>query len=384
MSFDVVATGVGHFMWPQFEDKEVERKFLAYRFRHTHVTIQAMTALMTAIASIGLVMSAPDLWRGLRVGVLIFGYLCIIVARELIAAAWIDDLARAHSLYTHAAGSIYMVSGIVARMMSGAPVLPLHLTSALQFVAVLMLRVHHFECQPRLAIIVTLISTNMVNSIPLQLGIVAAGEATGWLLEREVRGMYARGGLEQHSSCEGLGDSREARPPLLAPARRSAASSNGLSRPGLPPPTTDAPLAEMRLVPTPAVTERTPAPVYMPKPISPAGLLIDWTTALGRGGMATVYPAMWQGTQVAVKVTHSSASARRSSLLAAHLQEEANVLTRLRHPCICSIFGCVLVDGGAYGGGPSFGEAIVLEYLEGGSLYALLHTDEASFNCETH
>ena len=123
--------------------------------------------------------------------------------------------------------------------MSASPVLPIVLTSALQFVALVMLRVHHFGCLPRQAIVATLMGTNNVASIPLQFGIIAAGEVTGWLLEREVRDMYARGVLERHSPAESVGGSaggsggvrasyppgsgggsQKARASLLAPVKR--------------------------------------------------------------------------------------------------------------------------------------------------------------------
>ena len=55
-------------------------------------------------------------------------------------------------------------------------------------------------------------------------------------------------------------------------------------------------------------------------------------------------------------------------------QEEALVLSQLRHPCICSLFGALVLGGdGAGGGFGGEGEALILEYLSGGSLWTLLH-----------
>ena len=50
------------------------------------------------------------------------------------------------------------------------------------------------------------------------------------------------------------------------------------------------------------------------------------------------------------------------------------MLSQLRHPCICSLFGALVLGGDSAGGGfGGEGEALILEYLSGGSLWMLLH-----------
>jgi len=77
---------------------------------------------------------------------------------------------------------------------------------------------------------------------------------------------------------------------------------------------------------------------------------------IGEGGMGKVYSARWVETLVAVKLLKTS-TPDKSALY------EVNVLSKLRHPCICTIFGTAVIDGH---------HALVLEYLVGGSLYELL------------
>ena len=79
---------------------------------------------------------------------------------------------------------------------------------------------------------------------------------------------------------------------------------------------------------------------------------------IGSGGFATVYTARWQGTVLAVKLFHTATSAPVDS--------EA-LLRRLRHPCICTMFGVATIDRGAL-----TYPALVLEYMGGGSLSAWL------------
>jgi len=69
-----------------------------------------------------------------------------------------------------------------------------------------------------------------------------------------------------------------------------------------------------------------------------------------------VFFGRWLETPIAIKVIRVA----DGMLLG---MDEALLLQKLRHPCICSFFGTTLVDGRF---------AMVLEYLEGGSLESLL------------
>ena len=80
---------------------------------------------------------------------------------------------------------------------------------------------------------------------------------------------------------------------------------------------------------------------------------VDMKRLIGRGGMSAVFYGAWHGNRVAVKVLKGRV--RRQALL-----DEAAVLSRLRHPCICSFFGVVTLRTGQ--------DALVLEYMARGSL----------------
>ena len=75
---------------------------------------------------------------------------------------------------------------------------------------------------------------------------------------------------------------------------------------------------------------------------------------IGKGGFATVWTARWQGNNLAVKVLDVSAAQQEKAML-----QEVAILRRLRHPCICALFGHMRVDKRL---------ALVLEYMAGGSL----------------
>jgi serine/threonine protein kinase len=98
--------------------------------------------------------------------------------------------------------------------------------------------------------------------------------------------------------------------------------------------------------------------------------LVDFSTLtmgkpIGKGGFATVWLARWQGNELAVKVLDVEGVAIDASaayLEVAMLQEVA-ILRRLRHPCICALFGHMRVEQRP---------ALVLEYMAGGSLAAYL------------
>lgn len=101
----------------------------------------------------------------------------------------------------------------------------------------------------------------------------------------------------------------------------------------------------------------------------------DWTRLLGRGGAGAVYLGSWLGTPVAVKVllvrgtkapSSDAQTTTSGALNRVWLREEASLLARLRHPCICSVFGMASFE-------EHKSEAIVLEYLSGGTLHDVLH-----------
>lgn len=120
-------------------------------------------------------------------------------------------------------------------------------------------------------------------------------------------------------------------------------------------------------------------------------LHIDWSARLGSGAMGDVHRGTWLGTAVAVKVVKDrwlqktatgagehdvGGGGRASGRASAHdqsegrglvysLRKEAKLLAQLRHPCICSVFGTLQLTGGH--------EAIVLEYMSGGTLADLLY-----------
>ena len=86
---------------------------------------------------------------------------------------------------------------------------------------------------------------------------------------------------------------------------------------------------------------------------------------LGQGGYGTVYRGSWLGVDVAIKVIkaeHQSPHSHRQ------LREEAALLSSLRHPCICSVFGTAILH--ELGDSPG----IILEYMSGGTLADLLGT----------
>jgi len=104
--------------------------------------------------------------------------------------------------------------------------------------------------------------------------------------------------------------------------------------------------------------------------------VVDFSTLtmgrrIGQGGFATVWIAQWQGNDLAIKVLnveHENVDASIARQETAMLQEVA-ILRRLRHPCICHLFGHMQVDQRP---------ALVLEYMAGGSLAAYLFNPRSS------
>ena len=80
---------------------------------------------------------------------------------------------------------------------------------------------------------------------------------------------------------------------------------------------------------------------------------------IGRGGFATVWIARWQGNDLAVKVLKVA----HESFDAPEVAHEVAILRRLRHPCICALFGLMRFEQRP---------ALVLEYMAGGSLSSYL------------
>ncbi|KOO33148.1 protein kinase [Chrysochromulina tobinii] len=104
--------------------------------------------------------------------------------------------------------------------------------------------------------------------------------------------------------------------------------------------------------------------------------VVDFSTLtmgrrIGQGGFATVWIARWQGNDLAIKVLNVENENVKTSTAhqeVAMLQEVA-ILRRLRHPCICHLFGYIQVD---------HRPALVLEYMAGGSLAAYLFNPRSS------
>lgn len=84
---------------------------------------------------------------------------------------------------------------------------------------------------------------------------------------------------------------------------------------------------------------------------------IEILKMIGHGGMGLVYQGQWLGMTVAVKVAVEPSKQR-------DLQREADLLAQLRHPCVCGFYGTASLNGGM---------AVIMEYLEIGSVYQLLH-----------
>ena len=97
------------------------------------------------------------------------------------------------------------------------------------------------------------------------------------------------------------------------------------------------------------------------------------TELVAKGGMGKVYLGDWRGTPVAVKVLTKWREREKEELA---FLRETSVLASLRHPCVCSFFGTLLVPAtdGDEGRRPAeLRPALVMEFLHG-ALYDLLHS----------
>ena len=84
---------------------------------------------------------------------------------------------------------------------------------------------------------------------------------------------------------------------------------------------------------------------------------------IGGGGSGLVYKGRWQHTDVAIKQLHSVEFDPRAKV---EFNREVSIMANLRHPNIVSLFGICFE--------PEF--CIVMEFMNGGALYNLLHSDE--------
>jgi serine/threonine protein kinase len=91
---------------------------------------------------------------------------------------------------------------------------------------------------------------------------------------------------------------------------------------------------------------------------------IDLGRELGRGGFGIVNSGVWQGVEVAVKRLLEK---RLNDALQAEFRHETAMMAKLRHPNVISLYGIVL--------NPEC--AMVIEYMARGSLYDVLHSEEA-------
>jgi tRNA A-37 threonylcarbamoyl transferase component Bud32 len=90
---------------------------------------------------------------------------------------------------------------------------------------------------------------------------------------------------------------------------------------------------------------------------------LDIKQEIGRGTTGSTYLALWRGTKCAVKVMQVQKEGADRDMLLKDFGREVSVLNKAHHPNICQFLGCAL-DPPTY--------CVVLEYMEGGSLYEYL------------
>ncbi|EFC36725.1 predicted protein [Naegleria gruberi] len=81
---------------------------------------------------------------------------------------------------------------------------------------------------------------------------------------------------------------------------------------------------------------------------------------IGEGGMGVVYHAKWNRTDVAIKQLKTDSNDEE-------FENEAILMSSLRHPCIVSCFGVSLTTNGKY---------MIVEYLENGSLEKAIYNSK--------
>ena len=116
----------------------------------------------------------------------------------------------------------------------------------------------------------------------------------------------------------------------------------------------------------PSAAPETPAPLEAPQARVPLPAPYEYEGILGRGGMGVVYLAndQTQNRKVAIKFLSTTG---QDASLAKRFQREANQLAQLRHPNIVGFYDVGYFQKQNY---------IVMEYVPGGSLRALLQQQE--------
>lgn len=119
----------------------------------------------------------------------------------------------------------------------------------------------------------------------------------------------------------------------------------------------------------------TPTPVGYEVPLTIVGCTqicrseVSLITAIHRGTFATVHRGTWRGEHVAVKILRFTGDDK----VATALQSEISLLSALRHPHIITLMG-VCKDLPASEGAV----ALIMEFMDNGSLYSLIHADGSS------
>eukprot|EP00455_Lapot_gusevi_P042344 TRINITY_DN5009_c0_g4_i3.p1 TRINITY_DN5009_c0_g4~~TRINITY_DN5009_c0_g4_i3.p1 ORF type:complete len:282 (+),score=60.67 TRINITY_DN5009_c0_g4_i3:91-936(+) len=91
---------------------------------------------------------------------------------------------------------------------------------------------------------------------------------------------------------------------------------------------------------------------------------IDEKSVLGRGGFGQVYVGQWAGKKVAIKKLFDVNFTKRA---VQNFKKEVQLSWVSRHPNIITLYGACLEPNNM---------AMVMEYMEGGSLHGVLHDDD--------
>ena len=156
-------------------------------------------------------------------------------------------------------------------------------------------------------------------------------------------------------------------PPLCEPSTRPD-HEEADSLPSNQTPSPAVSVASVVPIPGSLPRSQTPSPAVSVGPVVPIlatstpeinRLDVKLLQKLGAGAQASVHEGRWLGTAVAVKVVHQGSKSR--------LRHEVEMLTKLRHPCVCSFFGMFSM-------GNDLG--LVIELLDS-SVFTLLHHSRA-------